>query len=116
MKGQPVNTLPAIEVRNIPNDLLHDMQEQFVGMYIDTDFEDHRGRMVSGKLIAIKPLPDGSYGVQLERYLDGEHVRDGARISSGEFMAGRPFRTSVHIPENSPALAAIDAKPLKVAA
>lgn len=94
-----MKTTEAVVMHDIPNATLPERTD-LQGLHIQTDFTDHRGRLVSGKFVSAKTLPDGSIGIKVERYLDGEWVLDGARVSAGEVMPGHHFTSTVHGPES----------------
>ncbi|ACL42274.1 hypothetical protein Achl_4323 (plasmid) [Pseudarthrobacter chlorophenolicus A6] len=98
-----------IQIRRIPNDTIVALAAQLNGLHVQTDFTDIKGRLVSGNLQSARPLDDGRIAITLTRYLNGEHVLDGATVPSGNDPLGRPWRTAFHIPEGSGLLPSLEA-------
>ncbi|QCB97678.1 hypothetical protein E5206_12740 [Arthrobacter sp. PAMC25564] len=103
----------SIHIRNIPNDDPNDdlvaLTPQLAGLHIQTGSTDHNGRLVSGNIESAKAMPDGRIAIRLTRYMNGRHVLDSVTVPSGNDQLGRPWRTAVHVREDSQLFAALEA-------
>lgn len=91
----------SIRIRNIANDDLIALAPQLTGLHVQTGFTDHNGRLVSGNIHTIKTLGEDRIAIQLYRYMNGKHILDSATVPAGNDPLGRPWRTAVHVREDS---------------
>lgn len=94
----------SIEIRDIRNDSLIELAPELAGLHIQTDFTDLKGRLVSGTFQSAKPMGACRIAITLTRFLNGHHVVDSVSVPAGNDPFNRPFRTLLHIPEDSPVL------------
>jgi hypothetical protein len=99
----------SIQIRSIPNDDVVALSKQLSGLHIQTGSVDHNGRLVTGNFQSAKVMPDGRIGIKLTRYMQGKHVLDSVAVPAGTDPLGRPWRTAVHVREDSQLFATLDA-------
>jgi hypothetical protein len=73
------------------------------GPHVQTGSTDQNGRLVSGNLESAEVMDNGRIAIKLTRYLNGNHV------PAGNDPLGRPWRTAVHVREDSQLFATLEA-------
>ncbi|WP_422759158.1 hypothetical protein [Paenarthrobacter sp. C1] len=100
----------SVQIRDIPSDDIVALAPQLSGLYIQTGSVDHNGRLVAGHFQEATLMEDGKrIAIKLTRYMNGKHVPDSVVVPAGNDPLGNPWRTAVHVREDSRLFAALEA-------